>query len=254
MLRDLALEAARAGAAAIEETRRAGALSVDSKGSPNDLVTSADRASEQAIIERIRAARPDDALLGEETGEHPGRSGVRWLIDPLDGTTNFVHGRRDWAVAVAAEADGEVLAGAIVRPAFGEWAAADERGTVGSMGAPAVSGARRLDRALICVGVTFDPDLREETLGLLVALLPHVRDFRRAGSASTELFTVATGALDAYVGVQTSPWDLGAGWALVRGAGGRCVHTRTAGGRAAHVAGAPAVAEALVPLVERHPG
>jgi myo-inositol-1(or 4)-monophosphatase len=87
-----------------------------------------------------------------------------------------------------------------------------------------------------------------------MALLPHVRDFRRAGSASTELFSVATGTLDGYVGIQTSPWDLGAGWVLVRAAGGACVHTRTAAGRVAHVAGAPAVTEALVPLVERYPG
>jgi len=102
-LRGLALTAARSGAAAIADVLRRGGLQTDAKQAARDLVTSADRASEQAVLQVLRSARPDDAVLGEETGEHPGRTGLRWLVDPLDGTANFIYGRAGWSVSVGSE-------------------------------------------------------------------------------------------------------------------------------------------------------
>jgi myo-inositol-1(or 4)-monophosphatase len=125
-LRELALKAARSGAEAIAEVR--GGLKTDAKQASHDLVTSADRASEQAVLQVLRSARPDDAVLGEERGEHPGTTRLRWLVDPLDGTANFIYGRAGWSVSVGAEIDGQPAVGAVVCPADGRWAAADPGG------------------------------------------------------------------------------------------------------------------------------
>ncbi len=124
-LAGLALRAARAGAAAIAGVVARGEVRPDVKTGAHDLVTTADRASEAAIIEVIRAERLDDAILGEESGAHPGSSGTRWLVDPLDGTANFVYGRSDFAVSVGVESAGAIVAGAIIRPSDGRWVLAD---------------------------------------------------------------------------------------------------------------------------------
>ena len=120
----LALRAAQAGATAIAAVVASGGVRTDFKSGGHDLVTTADKAAEAAVIEVIRAARPDDAILGEEGGAHPGTSGSRWLVDPLDGTANFVYGRADHAVSVGLETDGVITAGAIIRVSDGRWAAA----------------------------------------------------------------------------------------------------------------------------------
>ena len=129
-LGDLALHAARAAVAAIHDIQTDAVIQhanvvAQHKSGTHDLVTAADRAAEAAIFSTILSARPDDAFLGEETGAHDGTSGTRWLVDPLDGTANFVHGRSDYAVSVAAEVDGRIEAGAIIRPVEGLWAMAD---------------------------------------------------------------------------------------------------------------------------------
>ena len=115
----------RAGAAAIAGVVARGEVRPEVKTGAHDLVTAADRASEAAIIEVIRAERPDDAILGEESGAHSGSSGSRWLVDPLDGTANFVYGRPDFAVSVGVESAGTIVAGAIIRPSDGRWVLAD---------------------------------------------------------------------------------------------------------------------------------
>src|SRR6266516_2569192 len=158
----------------------------------------------------------------------------------------------EFAVAVAAEVDGTTQAGAVVRPAYGDWLAADTEGAAGSNAAAAVSDVRRLDEALIAVGVGLFGDSRMASFRLLERLLPEVRDFRRIGSASCELFGVATGSLDAYVGIGTEPWDLAPGWALVAAAGGRCLQLTTVSGRRAYVLGAPAITDGLAGLVQRY--
>jgi myo-inositol-1(or 4)-monophosphatase len=127
-LGDLALAAARAGSAAIAEVLRDGRLVMEQKTASYDVVTTADRASEEAILRCLRDARPDDAILAEETGAHAGTSAVQWLVDPLDGTLNFSYGRSDHP-PVAAKADGRVVAAAIVRPADCRWAAAGPEGS-----------------------------------------------------------------------------------------------------------------------------
>ncbi|MQA86280.1 MAG: inositol monophosphatase [Streptosporangiales bacterium] len=252
-LTEVALDAAAAGERAIQEAVGT-PLEVSTKASPRDLVTAADHAAERAIIAYLREQRPDDAILAEESGEHPGTSPVRWVIDPLDGTTNFVHGRPDFAVAVAAEMDEEYVTGAIRRPAFGDWIAGGEVGIWASEGSPGVSEPRRLDDALISVGISLLPERRATSFALLGELLPAVRDFRRTGSASCDLFAVATGALDAYVTLDVRPWDIGPGWAVARAAGGRCLRIPTVAGRSAFLVGNPTVVDQLLPLVESHDG
>jgi myo-inositol-1(or 4)-monophosphatase len=249
-LGELALRLARTGATAIDEVL-AGGLRIGSKSSRNDLVTNADRAAEKAIVAALRDARPDDAILGEELGEHPGTSGLRWLVDPVDGTTNFVHGRRDFAVSVGVERAGEPVAGAILRPAYGDWVLADGGRADGSAGTPQLAPTATLTEALVSVGFPHRPELRARVYSLLGWLGPQVRDFRRIGSACCDLFSVATGTLDAYVGVEQAPWDVAAGNAIVRAVGGRCTTVWTAGDLRVFLAGVPAVVEPLAQLLSR---
>jgi len=153
-LAGLALRAARAGAAAIAGVVARGEVRPDVKTGAHDLVTAADRASEAAIIEVIRAERPDDAILGEESGAHPGNSGTRWLVDPLDGSANFVYGRADYAVSVGVESAGAIVAGAIIRPSDGRWMLADVIASEIAVGAElAAAGDRGVDCG--CTAVLF---------------------------------------------------------------------------------------------------
>ena len=158
--------AARAGAAAIESVVAAGDVRIDYKTARHDLVTTADRASEAAIVGVLRSARPDDTILAEETGLHEGPSGVRWLVDPLDGTINFVYRRSDYAVSVAAEHGGVLLAGAIVRPADGrcvvtagdELTASDEADSAPDVNAGDGGGAAVTSRTLTLARPVDVPD------------------------------------------------------------------------------------------------
>jgi myo-inositol-1(or 4)-monophosphatase len=248
-LRALALAAARAGAAAIDAVARVGELDIAAKAGPGDLVTRADVASERAIIEHIRAERPHDAVLAEESGEHAGTSGVRWVVDPLDGTVNFVHGRRDWAVAVAAEVDGTLAAGAVFRPAHRDWFAGAGGEALGSAGPPLANRSRRLGEAIVSVAVPPWQNRRDHALSLLTGLLPHVRDFRRTGCAAVELTDLAVGALDAFIGFTPKPWDLLPGLAVALAAGARQARVATPSGDLV-VVSAPALLDELVDRVE----
>jgi myo-inositol-1(or 4)-monophosphatase len=251
-VKQLALDAVKAGAAAIQAVQKDGRLDIQTKGSPHDFVTAADKAAEYAIIRTILRDRPDDEIVGEETGRHEGRSGVRWLVDPLDGTLNFVHGRHEYAVSVAAEINDEPAVGAIHRPVLGDWAVADRSGIFWSAGTPSISETTRLSDALIAVHSSRSRSRRLLGFELLRKLLFEVCAFRHSGSAAWELFAVATGALDAYIGIENSPWDVRAGEVLVRAAGGLCLHTRAASGHDILLAGTPDVAKLLVPIVETH--
>ena len=264
-LGELALHAARAGAAAIRAALRDGALDVGRKSAHNDLVTNADRAAERAVVAAIREHRPQDTILGEESGEHPGEhqggvpdagpdgARIRWLVDPVDGTTNFVHRRWDYAVSVAAERGGRSVAGAILRPAYQDWVLAGGGAARGSAGVPAVAGTERTTDALVSVGFPHRPELRPRVLHLLERLGPHIRDFRRIGSACCDLLSVATGVLDAYIGVEQAPWDVAAGAAIVPAAGGRCGVLRTGRGMSVFLAGTPAVYAGLERLLAADP-
>ncbi len=245
----VALAAARAGVEALAPFLDGADLQVRAKTSPGDLVTAADQASEDAILAVLRAHRPDDAVLGEESGHHPGTSGLTWLVDPVDGTANFVHGRRDFAVSVGLERDGHPLAGVVYRPADGDWAAAEGAVSWSRTGTLGLRGTDRLGDALVGVGFPHGPRSQERTLELLDRLLPGVRDVRRIGSAACELLYVAAGALDAYVGVDLHPWDVAGGRALVRAAGGVCEQIRGFGGTELSVAANPVLAAELQELL-----
>jgi fructose-1,6-bisphosphatase/inositol monophosphatase family enzyme len=195
---------------------------VQTKSSPTDVVTEMDRKSEALITSRIRARRPADAVLGEEGGqtsggpaghESPdGRASVRWVVDPLDGTVNYLYGLHDWAVSIAAEVDGTVVAGVVEVPRRGE-----------TFTAMAGHGAwlRRDEGTLALVGTGFGYDAgRRQVQGEVVAaLLPQVRDIRRGGSAAVDLCSVAAGRLDAFYERGLNYWDFAAGGLIAREAG-----------------------------------
>lgn len=181
----LVLDVARAGAATINAVLARGGVTTDVKSAGHDLVTTADRESEAAIIDLIRQAYPDDAVVGEESGAHPGTSGFRWLVDPLDGTANFVAGRSDHAVSVAVAVDGHPVAGAVVRAADGRWAhAATGRLTVGQGHAAGDAGYRpgtgprrindvaRSADALVCLGLPYSMAGRQRALTLVREMIP----------------------------------------------------------------------------------
>ena len=249
----LALDAALHGAEVVDAAARGGGLAVRAKSSPRDLVTDVDEAAEDAIASYIRRHRPGDPILAEESGVHGGHGEVRWTIDPIDGTANFVRNRPDYAVAVAAEVGGRMAVGAIVHPATGEWIACDETGKVAcSQGTAVASQAQTLRESLVSVSVSINENRRPLTLSTLARLLPEVQDFRRTGSTSCDLSAVATGRLDAYIGIGTNPWDIAPGWAIVGAAGGSCLRFSIAGGQEAFVLGAAAVTEQIAAIVNEH--
>ena len=203
------------------ELRRAG-VSVDTKSTSTDMVTNADRATEALIVDHLLADRPDDGIVGEEGGERRGSTGVRWVIDPIDGTTNFVYDLPGWAVSIAAEVDGTVVAGAVVVPTFDAefHAALGEGAWLGDqrleLGAPPP-----LDHALVGTGFGYAAEDRAWQGDLVARLLPRVRDIRRYGAAAVDLCLVAAGRLDAYFEYGLQPWDLAAGGLIVAEAGAR---------------------------------
>jgi myo-inositol-1(or 4)-monophosphatase len=206
------------GAADLVNNTAAG--KVDAKSTVTDLVTAADRASEAWLIEQIRAARPDDAVLGEEGGERAGSSGVRWVIDPIDGTVNFVLGLPQYAVSVAAEIDGRAVAGAVCNPATGELFHA-RRGAGAFLGETRLSGPRGvpLERAVIATGFAYAPAVRARQAEVVAQLLPRIADIRRLGSASLDLCAVACGRVDGYFESGLNPWDWAAGALIAEEAG-----------------------------------
>jgi myo-inositol-1(or 4)-monophosphatase len=217
----LALRAARAGEAAIAAVVAGGGVRTDFKSGGHDLVTTADKAAEAAIIEVIRSARPDDAILGEEGGAHPGTSGSRWLVDPLDGTANFVYGRADHAVSVGVLTDGVITAGAIIRVSDGRWAAASAgTATAGTIAQPSVNQHVPAAQALVSFGLPYDLGARQRVFGIIGGLIPQIRGVRIAGSAACDFLALAHGECDAFVGCGLAAWDTAAGQAIVAASGG----------------------------------
>jgi myo-inositol-1(or 4)-monophosphatase len=234
------LELARDAAAAAGELlleRGSRPEVVATKSSPTDVVTESDRAAEELIRERIGAARPGDRLLGEEGGESvvgPGMPGahsdVRWIVDPLDGTVNYLYGLPDWAVSIAAETRGQVVAGVVFVPRRGEMFTATSGGgawlTV--IGLPGTSAARLacnadvpLDRALVATGFGYSAGRRLIQGEVLSQVVPRVRDIRRGGSAAVDLCSVASGTVDGYYERGVNLWDIAAGTLIATEAGAR---------------------------------
>lgn len=231
----VAVEAARA-AAELVRSRADGEVTVAAtKSTEVDVVTEADRAAELLIRERLSAARPDDALLGEEGDDVPGTSGVRWVVDPIDGTVNFLYGLPQYAVSIAAEVDGVVVAGVVLNIATGtEYTAhVREDGTIDSRrdGAPIrVRDDVPLGQRLVSTGFGYDARLRELQARALVNLIPQIRDIRRLGSCALDLCHVAEGTLDGYVEEGVNLWDHAAGGLVAEGAGAVVLVTTGVGG------------------------
>ena len=258
----LTLAAKTAAAAArllADEGAQARPEVVETKSSLTDVVTEMDRRAEALITEQIRAARPGDAILGEEGGETHGAPApgqpdggapaaeVRWIVDPLDGTVNYLYGLSDWAVSIAAEVAGTIVAGVVAVPLHGEtflavrgqgaWRRTDSglhsavgSGAVGSgaVGSGAVGETSlrcnrgvSLSQALVGTGFGYLPGRRRVQGEVVSALLPHIRDIRRGGSAAVDLCLVAAGRLDAFYERGLNYWDYAAGALIAAEAGAR---------------------------------
>lgn len=250
----LAVTLARGAAEVVRDGRRT-ALEVTSKSTATDLVTVVDRRSEAWLIGELARLRPDDGVLGEEGGARPGRTGVRWLLDPVDGTVNFVLGIPHYAVSVAAEVDGQVRVGAVCDVALGETFRAVLGGGAYLDDAPLglAQNARDVPLAAAVVGTGFgyDRDLRRRQGAAVAALLPDVADVRRLGSAALALCYVAAGRLDGYFEAGLHEWDYAAGALVATEAG--CVVAGRDGRPAPEFTTAtrPALAAPLAELLAR---
>ncbi len=211
---------------------------VATKSSPTDVVTEADRTAEALIRDLIGEKRPGDRILGEEGGETGAGSqstGVRWIVDPLDGTVNYLYGLPDWAVSVAAEKDGTVVAGAVFVPrrdelfsaalGGGAWLSSGALDWRGEDTAPPIRLACNRDvplgQALVATGFGYEAGRRLVQGEVLRAVLPLVRDIRRGGSAAVDLCSVASGSVDAYYERGVNLWDIAAGGLIAAEAGAR---------------------------------
>jgi myo-inositol-1(or 4)-monophosphatase len=225
---------------------------VDAKSSATDLVTQIDRASERWLVQQLAQLRPGDAVLGEEGGDRAGTTGVRWIVDPIDGTVNFVLGLPQYAVSVAAEVEGQVVAGAVCNPATGETFRAWRGG--GSYLADRQLGGPRetpLPRAVIGTGFSYDAATRSRQVEVVSSILAKIADIRRLGSAALDLCYLAAGRLDGYFEAGLHPWDCAAGGLIATEAG--CVASglggRPASGRFYAAAG-PELASEFFALLE----
>ena len=222
-LLDLAVGLAGDAAALLRDGAQGRRSDVTTKTSTTDMVTDMDRASEALIVEGLASARPDDAVLGEEGASRPGSSGVRWVIDPLDGTTNYMYGHVGYAVSIAAEVDGRAVVGVVADASRDELFTATAGGGAHRDGELiVVSGATDLSSALVATGFSYLPERRARQALLLRTVLPAVRDLRRVGAASLDLCSVACGRVDGYYEAGLEPWDLAAG-ALVAAEAGAAI-------------------------------
>lgn len=223
----VARAAAHVAAAELLARHERPAAGVGTKTTATDPVSDADRAAEQAIRTLLAERRPADAILGEEGGETAAAgeaSGVRWIVDPLDGTVNYLFQYPQWSVSVAAEdADGTTLAGVVLDPLRGEELSATRSGPLllggAQVAASTASRAETLDVALVATGFGYDAGVRARQADVLLQVLPRVRDVRRGGSAALDLAWTALGRCDAYWERGVKPWDVAAGALLCARAG-----------------------------------
>jgi len=238
-LAELALDVARAAARLIRERREAGVKVAATKSSETDVVTETDREVEELIRSLLGEARPDDGIVGEEGRDEPGASGVRWIVDPIDGTVNFLYDIPQYAVSVAAERDGVVVAGVVLNVARDTaYVGRRETGPDGRVtvtahrdGSPlSVRSPAPLSQRLIGTGFSYEARIRAIQADAVGRLLPQVRDIRRFGSCALDLCHVAEGLLDGYVEEGVNLWDHAAGALIAEGAGARCELAAGAGG------------------------
>ncbi|WP_235840493.1 inositol monophosphatase family protein [Corynebacterium yudongzhengii] len=231
-LRDIAIELVTDTAELIRDRRaELGDLRdyTMTKSSAVDPVTVVDTAAEEFLAERIAQARPEDGLIGEEGTQQASASGISWVVDPIDGTVNFIYGIPHYAVSVAAALDGEPVAGAVINVATGElWAAAKDAGATVTRDDKThplrVNEVDELGRALVATGFGYTASRRAEQARIIAGLLPSIRDIRRLGSAAIDLCHLAEGRVDAYFEHGLNCWDFAAGVVIAREAGAVVEH------------------------------
>ncbi len=249
--RDLAIDLART-AGRLQVERRSTVVVGGTKTHANDLVSDVDLASERLIVEGIATEWPGDGILAEEGSATPGTSGWRWVIDPLDGTRNYLTGAGPWSVCIALQRDGVAHAAVVHDPVSGEvFSAVAGAGAELDGAALAVSGTTRVEEAI--VGLSFDPSpgTKRRMVGLLGALLPAIGDVRRV-PAALDLAYVAAGRFDAGLMVDTRLWDVAAGL-LIAAEAGAVVGAVSEAGPALILAATPAVRPNLVRLITGSP-
>jgi myo-inositol-1(or 4)-monophosphatase len=220
VLRELAEAVAREAGRQLRDAFAGPGVNVTAKSSPTDLVSEADHAAERLIRARLEAARPEDGFLGEESGDSDGSSGLRWVVDPLDGTINFLFGIPQWAVSIACQDEHGSLAGVIYDPMRDElWSA--ERDGVARLDGRTVHASSReeLATALVATGFGYDAAVRRVQAAVAAELLPQVRDIRRLGSAALDLAWTAAGRYDAFYERGLNLWDRAAGELICTRAG-----------------------------------
>lgn len=267
-LRDVAAEVAADAATLVARLREHAVLPVATKSSRTDVVTAADTAAERAVRDLLARRRPGEVVLGEEEGGAPAVPGsVSWVVDPIDGTVNYLYGLPWYAVSVAAQRDGRTLAGAVVQPGAGRCFAAARGGGATLNGSPIhASTTTDLGLTLLATGFSYRVERRARQAELVARLLPAVRDVRRAGSAALDLCSVACGWVDAYVEHGLNRWDWAAGALIAEEAGATVRLPRNGGssggaagsedglGADAVLAAAPGVYDRLAALLHKYGG
>lgn len=247
----LAERLARAAGRLVLEGRAEGLDDVGTKSTGTDMVTEYDRASEALVVEGLREARPDDAIVGEEGTDDLGSSGITWFVDPIDGTTNYLYALPGYAVSIGAcDVEGS-LVGVVAIPVLGEVFTA-VRGHGAFCGGARIRASAKADlaTALVGTGFAYEPATRVRQAEALTKVIGRVRDVRRLGAAATDLCFVACGRLDAYYERGLGPWDMVAGELIAREAG--AVTSDFGGGPARPgqiVAAAPGIHAALLDLL-----
>jgi myo-inositol-1(or 4)-monophosphatase len=225
-------------------------LAVDTKSSDSDFVSDVDRDAEAMIIERLLVQRPHDGVLAEEGAYGQGTSGVRWVIDPLDGTTNFVRGYPSFGCSIAVEVDGLPLLG-VVSDSVGNATYAGIVGRGATYGGHPISlrpAPPSLAGALVSTGFSYDAEERRLQGAVIAHVIGQIADIRRSGSAALDLCRLAAGSVDAFFELDLAPWDYAAGAVIATAAGARVLHARGAHGQGpAVVAAHPRL---IAPLTE----
>lgn len=200
---------------------------VTSKSVAIDIATQMDRESEKFIVDSLLSARPDDGIIGEEGSNRPSSSGITWVIDPIDGTVNYLYGLPGWSVSIAAKDSEGVLIGVVLSPTIGStWSATRGGGAYFNGKNIHCNEPIALDRALIGTGFVYDVSKRASQGKVVAALLPQVRDIRRMGSAAVDICYVAMGAFDGYFEMGLKEWDVAAA-SLVASEAGALISTNS---------------------------
>jgi myo-inositol-1(or 4)-monophosphatase len=192
------------------------------KSGIHDFATQMDQASEKLIVELIRKNRPDDSILGEEGAAQSGSSGFTWIVDPIDGTVNYLYGVPGWCVSIAVKNEGRVIAGAVYSPSISKmWSAAYGSGAECNGESIRCNEPIKLTRALVGTGFAYDFKSREAQGNFFKNLIPKIRDIRRIGACAVDICLVASGVLDAYYEAGVYEWDFAAAGLIARESGAK---------------------------------